>query len=306
MWQNLSNFKVIFLGILIDALPFILVSVLVSSILHNFISEKIIQESLPTKKSYNILLACCLGVIFPACDCGMVPIVRRLVQKGVPLYSAIAFLLSAPIINPVVAFSTFYAFNSLEIAFFRLFIAFFVASGTSLFIDRLFKQVPLSSINPAVSHGCECHSHSHDHNYEKAWKEKLLSVADDACSEFFEMGKFLILGSAIGAAVQTFLPREFLLAIGHSPLLSVMVMILFAFTISVCSSADAFIASSFISSFSTQSLLAFMVFGPMIDIKNLFMLLHTFPLRFVITLITIVVLLCLLGSYIYPIATFEF
>lgn len=297
-WQIILNFKTIFLGIIIEALPFILISVIVSSLLHNFVSEELIRRVLPKNKTYSIMLACFLGMIFPACDCGMVPIVRRLVMKGVPLYSAVAFMLSAPIINPVVATATTYAFNSSEMALTRISIAFLIAFTTGWLISKLFKGTELKDMEHSHNNSCGCTCHSHS-EHKVLLHEKFLNVLDDACNEFFEMGKYLILGSFIGAAAQTFIPRGLLLNIGHEPLLSIIVMMLFAFAISVCSSADAFIASSFSTSFTTGSLVAFMVFGPMIDIKNTLMLLHTFRLRFVIFLVAIVSLLCVLETYLF-------
>jgi len=299
-WQVVLNFKTIFLGIIIEALPFILISVIVSSVLHNFVSEELIQRVLPKDKMASIVLSCLLGTIFPACDCGMVPIVRRLVMKGVPLYCAVAFMLSAPIINPVVATATAFAFNSVEMAVARLGIAFLIAYISAALVSESFEGTELKDVQAIHDHehhhGCACHSHT---EHKVMLSGKFLSVLDDACSEFFEMGKYLIIGSFLGAVAQTFIPRATLLTVGHEPFLSIIVMMFFAFSISVCSTADAFIASSFNTSFTTGSLVAFMVFGPMIDSKNILMLLHAFRLRFVVFLVTIVSLLCVLGTYLF-------
>lgn len=297
-WQIILNFKTIVLGIIIEALPFILISVMVSSLLNNFVSEELIQKVLPKNKIYSIVLVCFLGMIFPACDCGIVPIVRRLIKKGLPLSSAVAFMLSAPIINPVVAAATTYAFNSTTIALTRLSIAFAIAFITGWLTSKLFDGTELKESQHIHDDHCGCGSHSHSQD-KVMLKEKLLYVLEDACNEFFEMGKYLILGAFIGAAAQIFIPRVLLLNIGHEPFLSVIVMMIFAFVISVCSSADAFIASSFSTSFTTGSLVAFMVFGPMIDIKNMLMLLHTFRLRFVVFLVVIVSLLCAVQTYLF-------
>jgi len=297
MWQSLLNFKMIFLSILIDALPFILISVIVSSFLHNFISEKLIQKVLPKNKIYSILLACFLGVIFPICDCGTVPIVKKLIQKGVPTYSAIAFMLAAPIMNPLVIFSTFYAFNSWEIALVRVTTAFFVAYIAAWIISKSFKKTVLKNEFITSEHNSLCCGHTHS-TLPTTFIGKWLAFFYDASNEFFEMGRFLVFGSFLSTIAQLCIPHATLLNIGHNPFFSVIAMILFAFLISVCSSADAFIAASFISSFSTESLIAFTVFGPMIDIKNTLMLLHTFRTNFVLFLITIVFLLTFLGSYI--------
>ncbi|MBP2632272.1 MAG: Protein of unknown function transrane [Firmicutes bacterium] len=309
-WQVILNFKTIFLGIIIEALPFILISVIVSSVLHNFVSEELIQRVLPKDKMASIVLSCLLGMIFPACDCGMVPIVRRLVKKGVPLYCAVAFMLSAPIINPVVATATAYAFNSIGMAVARLGIAFLVAYITSALVSEAFSGTELKGVQATHDHG---HDHNHDHDdhacgcgchhahteHKATLSEKFLAVLEGACSEFFEMGKYLIIGAFLGAVAQTLVPRATLLNVGHEPFFSIIVMMFFAFSISVCSTADAFIAASFNTSFTTGALVAFMVFGPMIDIKNILMLSHAFRLRFVVFLVTIVSLLCALGTYVF-------
>ncbi|SEI94247.1 hypothetical protein SAMN05660742_10213 [Propionispira arboris] len=297
MWQSLLNFKMIFFSILIDALPFILISVIVSSFLYNFISETLIQKMLPANKIYSILLACFLGAIFPICDCGMVPIVKKLIQKGVPAYSAIAFMLAAPIMNPLTIFSTFYAFNSWEIALVRVTTALFVAYNAAWIISKSFKQTVLKNALTISQHDSSCCCHMHT-VLPTTLIGKVLVFVYDASNEFFEMGRFLVLGSFLSTIAQLCIPHATLLNIGHNPFFSVIVMILFAFLISVCSSADAFIAASFISSFSTEALIAFTVFGPMIDIKNTLMLLHTFRTKFVVFLITIVFILTFLGSYI--------
>ena len=110
-WDNLANFKIILLSIIIEALPFVLFSVIVSAILHNFVTEDMISRIIPKNKFLSIVPAAFLGMLFPVCDCGMVPVVRRLVAKGVPLHTAVAFMLAAPIINPVVAAATAFAFR---------------------------------------------------------------------------------------------------------------------------------------------------------------------------------------------------
>lgn len=110
--QELAGFKVVFLGIILEGLPFILIGVVVSALLESFVPEEFICKALPKNRYASIALACCLGIVFPLCECGIVPVARRLVNKGVPLYSAIAFMLAVPIINPVVISSTAVAFST--------------------------------------------------------------------------------------------------------------------------------------------------------------------------------------------------
>ena len=275
-----------------------LLSVIVSAILNNFVSENTIRRIIPKNRFFSILIACCLGGIFPVCDCGMVPIVRRLVIKGVPLPSAIAFMLAAPIINPVVGAATTFAFRANNtLVLLRLGTAFFVALFVGLFIDAFFKGNELKFHNQEHADSCECCGHTGD-DHHHSLTDKLMNTVRNASNEFFEMGKYLVMGAMCGALSQIAIPRGTLMAVGQNSTLSIGVMMLFAFFISVCSAADAFIASSFHTIFPVGSLVAFMVFGPMIDLKNLLMLLHTFKLRFVLSLSVLVAILCAGAGYI--------
>ncbi|MGZ4123415.1 MAG: permease, partial [Tumebacillaceae bacterium] len=108
---KLQLFKSMFISIIIEALPFILVGVVISSLLHVFVSEQTIKKLIPKNPVLGIIAASVLGIIFPICECGMVPAIRRLIQKGMPLYVATTFLLVGPILNPIVFWSTFTAFR---------------------------------------------------------------------------------------------------------------------------------------------------------------------------------------------------
>lgn len=300
-WSGFLNFKTIFLSIIIEAMPFILIGVLVSALLQNFVSEEQIKKFLPGNKYAKILLACLVGILFPVCECGIVPVARRLVSKGVPLYSAVTFMLAAPIINPVVASSTAVAFSANpSMVCYRLGLAFFVSFGAGFLVSFFFDGGELRAM-PYNHCACGC-THGHD-RLSNTLADKLISTLRNACDEFFEMGKYLILGACLAAFVQTAVSRDVLFQIGQGLWSSIAAMMAFAFGISVCSSADAFIAASFAAHFTTGSLLAFMVFGPMIDVKNVFMMLNAFKLRFVVMLTISVGLLVLYGAYLFNFVT---
>lgn len=165
-WTDFLNFKTVFLSIIIEALPFILIGVFVSAILHNFVSEETIRKVLPRNRIPNILLASFLGIIFPVCECGIVPVTRRVVSKGVPLYSAITFMLAAPIINPVVASSTAVAFSANpKMVWFRLGLAFFVSFFSGLILSFLFDSGELKKGAVAQNQcGCGCTHDNHHHH----------------------------------------------------------------------------------------------------------------------------------------------
>ncbi|MEN6567248.1 MAG: permease [Veillonellales bacterium] len=295
------NFKIILLSIVIEALPFVLLSVIVSAILHNFVTEDMISRIMPKNKFLSIVPASLLGIVLPVCDCGMVPIVRRLVKKGVPLPTAISFMLGAPILNPLVAAATAFAFKTnTAMVLFRLGTAFLVACFAGWLTSLFFKGNELKPLTANHQHLCGCCG-PHTDQYlidELTFTGKLLRTIHDASNEFFEMGKYLLIGAILGTLAQIVLSREILLSIGQHPGFSVGVMMLFAFVISVCSAADAFIAASFYTSFSAGSLVAFMVFGPMLDLKNTLMLLHTFRFRFVVWLAFVAATLCAGAAYV--------
>jgi len=298
-WTGFLNFKTIFLSIIIEALPFILIGVFVSAFLQNFVSEETIRKVLPRNRIPNILLASFLGIIFPVCECGIVPVARRLVSKGVPLYSAITFMLAVPIINPVVASSTAVAFSgNPKMVWLRLGLALLVSFVTGLFISFWFdsRELKMGAFQNNCGCGCDHKHHNHYHS-QPTFITKISNTFQNTCDEFFDMGKYLIMGASLAALAQTFVSREIIFNIGQSSLSSIAAMMTFAFGISVCSSADAFIAASFASNFTIGSLLAFMVFGPMIDVKNILMMLSAFKTRFVATLIIIIGLLVLSSTY---------
>ena len=296
---TITNFKVLLLSIVIEAMPFVLSSVLVSAIINNFASENMIRKIIPQNRILSIVPAALVGILFPVCDCGMVPIVRRLVAKGVPLHTAVSFMLAAPIINPVVTAATAFAFRLNEnMVYFRLSTAFLVACLTGWLIGLLFQDDELKQNRSKHHHSCGGCGHTLEENLaDVPFSVKLLRTLHDASNEFFEMGKYLVLGAMLAALAQLTIPRSLLLTVGQHSFSSIGIMMLFAFCISVCSSADAFIAASFGTSFTAGALIAFMVFGPMIDLKNIFMLGHAFRLRFVISLTCIVAVLCATLTY---------
>lgn len=287
----------IFLSMVMEAIPFVLVGVLISGLIQSFITERWIARIMPRNKFLSSLLGCCVGILFPSCECGIVPITRRLLGKGVPLNAGIAFMLTGPIVNPIVLFSTYVAFgNDWRVVAIRAGMAFAVALFVSVTLALLFPALP---IRQAVQEMAAASTPLSDvPRAPMPIHRKLGSVLTHAVEEFFSVGKYLVLGAFIAACMQTFIPTSSLLSIGSNPIMASLVMMGLAFTMSLCSEADAFIASSFRSSFSLGSISAFLVFGPMIDIKNTLMLLGTFKSKFVVVLIALVSVSTLAGSLI--------
>ncbi|MGC4375308.1 permease [Fictibacillus sp. Mic-4] len=285
--QSFLQMNTIFVSILIEALPFVLIGVFIAGFIQMFITEDMVARIMPKNKVLSVLFASFVGIFFPSCECGIVPIVRKLAAKGVPLHAGIAFMLTGPIINPVVLFSTYVAFGSTwEMPLYRALGAIVVSVFVGLIIAFFYKGDGLKAFDAG-------HRHSHE---SLSIKEKIWETLKHAVDEFFSMGKYLVIGALIAACVQTYVKTSTLLSIGNGKVSSTLVMMVLAFILSLCSEADAFIGSSFRSIFSTSSILAFLVFGPMVDIKNLLMMLGTFKTRFVLLVVGSVTLVVFLFS----------
>lgn len=299
--NSVLQMSTIFLSIVIEALPFVLFGCLISGALQVFLTPERVKRWLPDNRFLSILTGSVLGFFFPSCECGIVPIVHQFVKKGVPVHTAFAFMLTAPIINPIVIFSTFIAFgNSWEMAGWRMVGSFVVALIIGIWLAYFQKESVLKTkIQQTIDHNHH-HKHHHDHTHGtneheevKIGRIKQLSqqtghVLTHSIDEFFDTGRYLIVGGLIAASMQTYLPTRVMLTLGSTKLLAIIIMLLLAFTMSLCSEADAFIGSSLLSLFGTAPVVAFLVFGPMVDIKNLLMMKRYFNGRFILMLIGLI------------------
>ncbi|MEK3882876.1 permease [Paenibacillus sp. PL2-23] len=300
---QLQAFNVLFIGILLEAFPFILLGVIFSAILQVFVSDETIRRFTPSSIWGGLLFGGLLGIIFPLCECGMIPVIRRLIRKGMPAYIGMTYLLAGPIINPIVFSSTYIAFRSNpEVTYSRMALAFAVAVSIGLVFAKFAKHSPLREAGHTHAHAhIHAHTHTHTHTHTHATgggkgQSKWSATLGHASDEFFDMGKYLIFGALLTAIIQTSIEREMLASIADQPLLGYMLMMAFAFLLSICSTTDAFIAASFGGMFQTGPLLAFLVFGPMVDLKNTLMLLSTFKVKVVLLLIGLVFAFTLAGA----------
>jgi uncharacterized membrane protein YraQ (UPF0718 family) len=264
----------IFLGVVIEATPFLLLGVLVSQLLARWLRSERLLAWLPRSRLGSLVALAGMGVLFPVCECGNVPVARRLVTRGVPAAGAVVFLLSAPALNPVVALSTYAAFRDQPaIVAYRLVLTFVVALGVGLLLSL--HPRPSDLLRFRVPAGPE-------HTGPSTYAGRLAGArgfATDALAEFVEMGAVLVIGAALAALTQILVPRSALLGVGQGPTVSVVAMMGLAGVLSVCSTVDAFVALAYAGTFSDGSLVAFLVFGPMIDIKSLLLMLTVFTAR---------------------------
>lgn len=291
--QRFQTFVTIFLGIFIEAAPFLLVGSLVSGFIAVFVNQTMLDRYLPRRALPAAVSGALMGLFFPVCECGVVPVARRLYEKGLPMSIGIAFLLAAPVVNPVVLISTYAAFGWGPVLWGRVGFSFLVATVVGLLFHLAQpREVLLPAINAA--HNAASCGHDHMPAVQQPFGVRLQSALMTAGDDFLDMARYLITGSLLAAAMQTLVSQNTLLAIGQGPVLSVLGMQALAFVLSVCSTVDAFLALAFSSVFTTGSIISFLTFGPMVDIKSSLMFLGVFQRRIVLYLIVLPFLLTLL------------
>lgn len=309
-----QTFVTIFLGIFIEAAPFLLAGSIVSGFIAVFVDQAMLDRYLPKQPVFAAFSGAMLGLVFPVCECGVVPVTRRLYEKGLPLSIGIAFLLSAPVINPIVFASTYAAFGwgpvLLARILFTILVAFIIglifhlADGPDVLLPNLLRKLTLrhhtasevqlvNNLSENVVHN-QSEIHLHGRQLSQRLSQRLATALHTAGDDFIDMGRYLVVGSMLAAAMQTVVPQSALLAIGQGSFLSVLVMQVMAFVLSVCSTVDAFLALAFTGTFTVGSIIAFLTFGPMVDIKSALMFLGVFQRRIVVYLITVPFFLTLL------------
>jgi uncharacterized protein len=230
----------------------------------------------------------------------VVPVVRRLISKKLPVYVGVAFLLAAPVMNPVVLLSTLTAFGFGPVLVGRFAITAAVAVTVSLLFAFLTRRQ--ETLLPSVA-AAQAMPLTPEALPSPGRSGRLRQIFDVASDEFFEMGRYLIIGCLLAASLQTLVGQDVLLPLGQGPVVSVIIMQALAFVLSVCSTVDAFIALAFTSTFATGSILAFLTFGPMVDIKSTLMFLGVFRRRAVALLLGLPFLMTLIISITWNLIT---
>jgi len=287
---RLQILNTVFLSILIQAFPFILIGVLVSSIIQVIIPGEKLVSLFPRKTGLGFIAAILAGFLFPVCDCAIVPVAARLVKKGVPLHTAVTFMLAAPLVNPLSIASTLYAFpGQPSIAVYRVFLGVAVALAVGVTF-WFFPEERKITIDGYTDYSCRC-GYCMDNTAITGPKGKVEAVFRHAGAEFFQVGRFLIIGALLSSMVQVMVPKNIFSDIGGGYVVSLLIMMLAAFVLSVCSTSDAFIGRTFINQFPMGAVMGFMVLGPMLDIKNFLVLLGNFSKRFVFKLVFVLFVL---------------
>ena len=283
------KFLDIFLSIMLEATPFLLLGVVVSSLIQYYVSDDWIENHLPKKIISGTLTGIFLGLFIPLCDCAIVPIVRRLIKKRIPLNICISFLLSSPILNPVSILSTIAAFHKTMpvMIFYRIIFAVIISFITGIMINFL---IPNNGVLK-------------QHNTEKYWDchhceiNKKDGILKGMASEFWAIFRYLCLGAILTSITQSLVDFEHI-NLQYPKILQIIIMMFFAFIISLCSTEDAFIAKTFLGKMTDSSILAFLLLGPMLDMKNMIVLKGSFTTKFIITLFACVCFLVICCSLI--------
>jgi len=291
---QLGIFTTRFLGIFIEAVSFLLLGAIVSGLIGAFVSNEDMARLVPRNVVLATLMGSVLGFMFPVCECGVIPVTRRLYQKGLPISVGVTFLLAAPVINPIVLASTYAAFGWGPILIGRFAITWVMAMVVGLLFSLQTRPQRIIRIEalPMIAGGSS--TAPRVIIQRPALLPGLRLALRLASEEFFEMGRYLVIGAFLAALMQTFIPQESLRVLATNPVNSVLVMAALAFLLSVCSTVDAFLALSFAKTFTAGSILTFLTFGPMVDIKSTMMYLGVFKRRAVLYMILLPLLMSIL------------
>jgi uncharacterized membrane protein YraQ (UPF0718 family) len=259
-----GHWATIFVAITVQAMPFLALGITVSAAIAAFVPENFLPRVLPDNPALAVPVAAVAGAALPGCECGSVPIAGRLVSRGALPAAALTFLLSAPAINPVVLVATAVAFpGKPEVVAGRALASLLAATVVGLVWARFGNDRFLERAR---------RRHTHD-------GPPLSVLVETAQHDLLQAGGFLIVGAATAATLQTVVPRSVLDSVAGAEVLSVIALGALAVIMAICSEADAFIAAS-LTQFSLTARLAFMVVGPMVDVKLIALQAGTFSSRF--------------------------
>lgn len=255
-----QTWATIFVAIAVQALPFLVIGVVLSAAIAIFVPQRFFDKALPRNPVLAVPVAAAAGAALPGCECSSVPIAGALVRRGLTPAAAFAFLLSAPAINPIVLVGTAVAFPGNP----EMVLARFVASAlAAVAMGWLWLWLGRTEWIKLPSHP------------DMSGMSKLTALASTARHDFIHAGGFLVVGGITAASLKVVVPAQWLAVLAEQPVLAVLALAGLAIVLSICSEADAFVAAS-LTQFSLLARLAFLVVGPMIDLKLFAMQLGTF------------------------------
>ena len=275
------------MSVLIESLPFVALGVLLSIVVQVWIPPGVIERWMPRRAWARRAVLSLLGMIVPVCECGNVPFARGLLIRGFSVPETLTFLIAAPIVTPIVILTTHQAFGFSDgILVARLLGGYAIANLIGWLYSR--HPDPNGLVTDRFQETCELAQRQAGEPGFAGHKGRR-SIAQFVI-ELRAVMPALIIGSALAGAVQVLIPRDALLAIGSNPALSIVAMIVLAMVVSICSNVDSFFALSFASTFTPGSIVAFLLVGPLVDVKMLALLRTTFTTRTLVGLVVVVVL----------------
>lgn len=263
----LQAWSTVFVAVCLQALPFLVIGVLLSAAISAFVPPSFFQQALPQRPGLAVPVAGLSGAVLPGCECASVPVAGSLVRRGVAPAAAFAFLLSAPAINPIVLVATAVAFPGEPFMTLARFVASLLVALVMGWLWAAFGRGEWlrPPRRPAVAPGAG----------------KAETFRDSAQHDLVHAGGFLVVGGLTAATLNVVVPRAWLESVAASPVLSVLVLAVLAVVLAICSEADAFVAAS-LTSFSLTSRLVFLVVGPVVDVKLVALQSGTFGRRFAV------------------------
>ncbi len=322
-----------FLSILLEGAFFIFIGTVISGIIDAYLPSKLMEKWLPSNRYVAVLVSGLLGAVFPVCECAVVPVIRRLIAKGLPVACAMTYMLAAPIVNPVVITSTFVAFqewgtHGIYVAVSRVILAY----GITVFVGFIILKTPMEFIlKEAVlktvrshkkeealsqkadhdhehdhkhdhvhthdhdhshdehghshdhSHDGHEHGHSHDHEHKPADGSRLIHAMRTAQNDFTDVAMYFVFGVFLTAWFNVYVAKSWVDGFAGNDWIAAPALMVMAFILSLCSTSDAFVAAA-LQKFSYAAKLAFLVYGPMMDFKLVFLYSTVFKPRFVLIL----------------------
>jgi uncharacterized protein len=294
----------IFTSIIYEALPFVVLGVVIAGLLEEFVPQQALARVIPRSRPLAIALGGVLGIVFPMCECGIIVVMKRLLRKGLPLSVCVAYVLAGPVINVVVILSTYVAFNPPDsrdyifggpqnVVLLRAGLAYVVAFITALIVEWQENRVgSVALLHPSVTRGLKTVSANDDDAPEgsRSWGERINNITQTALNDFIDIMAFLVLGALLAAAGRYTLQQTQLeQVLQQNVAIAILLMMMIAILFCLCSEADAFVAANFAPYWPPASKLAFLVLGPMLDIKLYLMYTRVFRPRLIFTIIGSVV-----------------
>jgi len=293
-----------FTSIIYEALPFIVLGVLIAGLLEEFVPQQAIAKVIPSNRYLAIALGGILGLVFPMCECGIIVVMKRLLRKGLPLSVCVAYVLAGPVINVIVMTSTFVAFNPPQerdyilggpyyVVAWRVGLSYLIAFTTAILVDWQWKIHGTRLLHPSVTQGLRDPSLEAEFQAEekkKTWHDRLNNITQTALHDFVDIMAFLVLGAILAAGGKYAMTEGGLQEhIQDTPAVAILLMMAIAVLFCLCSEADAFVAANFPAFWPPASKLAFLVLGPMLDLKLYLMYMRVFRTRLIFTIISSVV-----------------